>query len=65
MSMEDMSKVAGGNPSDEIHECPNTEAFDDVSGNMLKPAMVAAARREEIQYFKEMGVYKKVHKSKC
>ena len=27
--------------------------------------MVAAARREEIEYFKQMKVYRKVHRDEC
>jgi len=40
-------------------------AFDDVSGNALKPESVRKARKEEIQYFKKLGVYKKVSRDKC
>ena len=40
-------------------------AFDDVSGNSLKPELVRQARKEEIQYFKKLGVYTKVSREKC
>ena len=35
-------------------------AVDDVSGHMLDPSMMIKARRDEIKYSKEMGVYEKV-----
>ena len=35
-------------------------AFDDVSGQELKPELMVKARREEIAYFRETGVYEKV-----
>eukprot|EP00973_Karenia_brevis_P004887 673060-Karenia_brevis.AAC.1 len=40
-------------------------AYDDVTGAALDPRGVMKARQEEIKYFKKMGVYKKVHKSRC
>ena len=39
-------------------------AFDDQSGARMKPE-VAAARKEEIAYFKSMGVYQQVSTSEC
>ena len=41
----------------------NLVAFDDQSCARLKPEMVANARKEEIEYFKFMGVYQKVSSS--
>ena len=35
-------------------------AVDDVAGQELDPKLTMAARRDEIAYFKEMGVYEKV-----
>ena len=35
------------------------QAFDDVSGARLVPEKVAAARRDEIAYFKERGCMKR------
>ena len=40
-------------------------ACDDQSGEPLKPEMVRVARREEMQYFKAMNVYKKVPIKEC
>ena len=40
-------------------------ATDDVSGATLDPKLVEKARREEMKYFKEMGVYVKVPKQEC
>ena len=53
-------------PDDALHE-PEAEivAQDDVSGEPLDPQMVHDARREEIGYFKSMGVYKKVPVATC
>ena len=35
-------------------------AFDDVSGQELQPELIVKARREEIAYFRDMGVYEKM-----
>ena len=35
-------------------------AWDDVSGQELCPNLMKAARREDVAYFKSMGVYEKV-----
>ena len=53
---------AAGNPSESLHEADGEGlvAWDDVSGQELDPKLMKAARREEIKYFKEMGVYDKV-----
>ena len=44
---------------------PKMTACDDVTGSLLDPKRVKAARREEIDYVKKLGVYKKVPKSRC
>ena len=65
-----------GDPSKQLHEDEEeTErhgasshmwfAMDDVSGAPLDPKLVEKARREEMKYFKEMGVYVKVSKQEC
>ena len=46
-------------------DCEAMEAYDDVSGAALNPELVMKARLEEIQYFKRLGVYRKVPRSKC
>jgi len=58
--------------SDKCHEEETYErddgtmiAYDDVSGSKLKPEMVKKARKEEIEYIKKLGVYRKVPISKC
>ena len=46
-----------------LHEPDATDdcwATDDVTGEALDPTAVKAARAEEIQYFRSMGVYTKV-----
>ena len=66
MSVEEMSSVAKGrdgeSPSEALHErcSEGLEAYDDLSGDRLDPLLMKKARREEIEYFKEMGVYDKV-----
>jgi hypothetical protein len=67
MSFDEMRDAAGqmeadNCPSQALHE-PEGEglvAWDDLSGQALDPALMVAARREEIKYFREMGVYDKV-----
>ena len=74
MSLEEMIdalpeelKHDGGCPSKALHDddagyelSDGTVAFDDQSGAPLKPDLMKIARREEIAYFKSMGVYDKV-----
>ena len=66
MSFEQMNRAAkdGSNncPAKSLHEDDGhgLVAFDDVSGQELKPELMVKARREEIAYFREMGVYEKV-----
>ena len=66
MSVEEMKRVArsreGEDPSEALHEQLDERmiAFDDVTGDALDPALMRIARKEEILYFKEMGVYEKV-----
>ena len=68
MSVDEMMNATSGSTSDpsrELHEGECQEAFDDTSGAPLVPAMVAAARKEQIRYFKEMKAYRKVHRDRC
>ena len=67
MSLDEMNQAAqspGGAecPSEALHEPDASQlvAFDDVSGQKLDPSLMIKARREEIKYFKSMGVYDKV-----
>ena len=66
MSFEEMSSATkspkGQCPSEALHEesGENLVAYDDLSGDLLDPLLMQKARREEIVYFKEMGVYDKV-----
>ena len=66
MSVDDMRRAAkttgDQNPSESLHDEHDDGiiAFDDLTGDELKPALMKAARKEEILYFKEMGVYEKV-----
>ena len=77
-SLEDMElaidslqqdKRYGDNPGQELHEDElSFDAYvaqDDVSGEPLEPKLVKVARREEIQYFKDMNVYRKVPIEEC
>jgi hypothetical protein len=66
MSIEEMCSVAKNRPE----ECPGAAlheddgemwvAVDDVTGQRLDPTLMRIARKDEIAYFKEMGVYEKV-----
>ena len=59
--------LKSGDPGRDLHEYEDEyvtwdgmTAFDDQTGVQLKPALMQAARREEIVYFKNMKVYTKV-----
>ena len=66
MSFEEMQEVAKDWPSDDIHETGEyMEAYDDVLGIALDPALMRKARREEIVYFKDMEVYENVSMAEC
>ena len=66
MSVEEMATAAktnrDQNPSEELHETYGKDvvAHDDLTGEVLNPILMSEARKEEIKYFKEMGVYDKV-----
>ena len=66
MSAEEMMDIAGDStgegPSEALHErCGDgLEAYDDLTGDVLDPEMMKKARKEEIEYFRQMGVYDKV-----
>jgi hypothetical protein len=66
MSLEEMNSVAKDAseaecPSSALHEdTSGMIAIDDVSGQRLDPRLMVQARKEEIQYFRAMGVYEKV-----
>ena len=40
-------------------------AFDDTTGAELDPILVKKARELEMEYFRSMGVYEKVHRSEA
>ena len=50
-----------------LHEYDHDDmkAFDDVTGQELNPQLMMKARQDEIQYFREMGVYEKVDIEEC
>ena len=67
MAVEQMQKLVSDGksqdcPSAALHEIDSTgmTAIDDVTGQELDPKMMIAARRDEIAYFRDMGVYEKV-----
>ena len=74
MSMEVMEEVVdvsgveksdkNVSPSEALHE-EAVVAFDDVSGEELQPELVKQARKDEITYFRSMGVYDKVPMTEC
>ena len=68
LSVSEMAKIAGQgeggkSPIESLHEGCREEfvAFDDLSGEELDPKLMRQARRDEIEYFKKMGVYDKVN----
>ena len=76
MSIDEMLSVVPkahrhtDDPSRDLHEDyetlpEGTVAWDDQSGAWLQPELMAKARREEIAYFKDMQVYRKVPLTKC
>ena len=70
LSVEEMDDITKslGIASTELHEDDHTvmlEAYDDLTGAPLDPEMVAAARKEEIEYFRGRGVYIKVGLDEC
>ena len=67
MTIEEMHRAAGSVakgecPSRSLHEdeCEGLIAIDGVTGQELDPRMMKQARRDEIEYFRKMGVYEKV-----
>ena len=52
-------------PEEDEDDMQCAEAWDDVSGKELDPRKVRAARREEMEYYKKMGVYDKVPLEEC
>ena len=54
---------------DDLHDIDSDDckwiASDDVTGESLDAKMVQAARREEIQYFKDMKVYEYARITNC
>ena len=53
---------AGDCPSESLHEegGQGFAAWDDISGQQLEPRLMVAARKQEIKYFREMGVFDQV-----
>ena len=68
-SLEEAKELTGygDSPSEDLHEGDEEwmSAMDDQTGEALDTAKVREARREEIVYFKDMKVYKKVPISQC
>ena len=76
MSMEAMEEVMnvskveregeGESPAEALHDSPpEIVAFDDITNGEPDPALVRKARKEEMVYFREMGVYGKVPLAEC
>ena len=65
MTLEEMQQAAKQTaecPSSALHEpdCSGMTALDDVTGQQLDPKLMVQARKDEIQYFRQIGVYEKV-----
>ena len=71
MSVEEMARAARNpaeeSPSDALHErcSDNLEAYDGLTGDALDPELMKKARKEDILYFKKMGVYDKAEVEEC
>ena len=54
-------------PAEAMHDtgCEGMEAFYDISGQPLDPALMIKARKSEIEYFRDMGVSEKVDVKEC
>ena len=71
MSIESMRKAAnsgiGECPSEALHYSgyEGMTAVDDVTGQILIPELMIKARKDEIDYFRSMGVYEKVDVQEC
>ena len=57
--------MAGSTAAFDLHDYAGMQAFDDQSGEALDPILVRKARMEEIEYFKSMQLYEKVHVSEA
>ena len=58
MSLSAISAI--GTPSEDLHGNDHLEAYDDLTGAELDPALMKEARREEIRFFRGRGVHEKV-----
>ena len=58
MSLSAMASMS--TPSEDLHESGNIEAYDDLTGAEIDPALMKEARREEIKFFRGRKVYEKV-----
>ena len=71
MSVETMMQTAksgaGECPSEALHHSglDGMEAFDDVTGQALDPALMVKVRKDKIEYFRSVGVYEKVDVQEC
>ena len=71
MSVESMRQAAKAGidtcPAEALQNtgCEGMDAFDDVSAQLLDPALMIKARKSEIEYFRDMGVYEKVEVKEC
>ena len=71
MSVETMRQAAkagvGECPAEALHHSgfEGMEAFDDVTGQALRPELMIKTRKDEIDYFRSMGVYEKVDVQEC
>ena len=65
MSMEELAAFGHDDLHDNHTADDKYEAYDDVSDDPLIPSLVQAARKEELQYFKEMKVYEYAPLAEC
>ena len=65
MSMEELAAFGHDDLHDNHMADDKYQAYDDVSNDPLIPSLVQAARKEELQYFKEMKVYEYAPLAEC
>ena len=57
--------IEGHATGDDYDDYSYAEFFDEISGEALPPELVRAARKEELEYVKQMNVYTEVPVEEC
>ena len=67
MNIFEEDEVSKDRIGGEVHAVNATKGVyrDDLTGQVLEPALVQAARRKELEYFNDKGVWEKCHRAEC